>query len=392
MAFLLLAIILGNNQNLFGSLLITVCYGFFSGWQRSMVYANGMGQSIFRNCLYSCFYWVELTMGAAVLEYFDRELAKKTLNFAKFFCLLSCLTTILGNITIPGATRMSSSFSDEEFPFYIYNMGAYSFIYAIAIFISIAIFMYRSSNNNKDKQSKTWLFLSFLIGTCVVFSQYLTAIAIACMSIFVFGKEESVWKIIVKLVTVFLIAYCSISVISRVLITLSVILSNNGMDSLANRIRGMGLLLGTNQRSGDVGSRIYLYSISLQHFLNNPLFGLIGQLGFRRASYHTTAQLLNMGTNSVMAVGQHSDFFDLLGGSGIVGTIPFILTVFSYFKKVFVESKSDGVKTLVVVVVIQYLLYCVFDHAFSCFDVSVIAFAMPAVVVSYRNFEKCADE
>ena len=383
--FLVIAILLAKELHLVLFFIATVFFGVFSGWVRSMVYANGMGKSIISNCLGSVAYWSQMALGYCALVFLKGGQAKKLIIFARNTCIFSCITTIVVNIIIPGATRVSASFDTVDFPYYKYNAGAYSFIYSIVFFLTIALFLSAAKRGSyvfNDK--KRWVITSILIVVTIFFSQYMTAIAIAALSFFIFGKEDN-WVKFLKMLFVVIFFVLFSNIITSLFKAFADKASNNGMSLLSERLLGISAFAGSGQSKGDVGSRVYLYWVSLQHFLKNPLFGLIGTLNFHRARYHTASELLNLKVGKIMAVGQHSDIIDLLGGSGLFGIIPFIVILSAYYKTIKSYIIKNSTANLLFVIAVQYLLYGVVDHSFSCFDVALVVFVVPALVIIEEN-------
>ena len=78
----------------------------------------------------------------------------------------------------------------------------------------------------------------------------------------------------------------------------------------------------------------------------------------------------------VNSVGQHSDIVDLLGGGGILCFIPFVLVMRYYWKNVRSHIKNNVLLTYAFIGFLQYLIYGIVDHSFSCVDVALVVFIL----------------
>lgn len=377
--FLFAALAMGKKRRLITYAALIVFFGVFSGWQRSMVYANGMETSILSNCIVSVCYWSQLILGYSAIEYIDFYQAERIINFSKVLCVLSCVTTIIGNFVIPGITRASANFSETDFGFYIFNIGTYSFIYAIVFFVPTLLFLRR--NGIEERNNRKINVVVLLIILCIVFSQFFAAFVLLFISLLAINCNRNLFLKIFLITLGAVFCILLLRSVTDYIIILCNRLSAVGMGQLAERLRGMVYLLKSNTTFGDVAARMHLYRVSWQHFLHNPFLGLIGRLGFNRAPQYTASEMLGMSVESIMAVGQHSDIIDLLGGSGLLGCFPFVFVMFRFLKRMIFHAETKRMKNLFIIILIQYIIYGFVDHAFSCLDVSIITFVMPAILL-----------
>lgn len=195
---------------------------------------------------------------------------------------------------------------------------------------------------------------------------------------------------LVLAILLFLI-FLFIEPISRVLNELSVLAGNRGMSDLQERLYGLYSLLATGNRTGDVGARLYLYQLSITHFINNPLLGVVGTLGFTRAQYVPVVAILNDYSNTLF-VGRHSDIVDLLGGGGLIVFVPFLAIMIWFFKTVRRNAKNTESLKYVFVAYIMFFVYGLFDHSFSCGDVSFTFFVLVPMLTKLELENSLLDE
>ncbi len=358
--------------------LLLNAFAVFMALVRSMVYANGIVESIPTNIAESIMYWSCVIEGVYALSYFDANDAGKLFKTALILIGLSSVTSIIGTILFPSAIRSTMWFTVEEFEYYKYNIGAYSYVYAIVFMIAPMIYLLNTPEARKNVINKRLLAVIIIeVIINIVLSQFMAAFIVAFLSIILLFKTKNVKRLAGILVVLALASFMFITPIGHLLGKLAEIAGNRGYADLYERLNGLSRLLIAGSSYGDVWARVSLYRVSISHFLKNPFLGLIGINGFHRASFYKTYMMLGVDPSTVNSVGQHSDIVDLLGGGGIICFIPFVLVIRYYWKTVSSYIKNNGALLRYIFVgLLQYLLYGVVDHSFSCVDVALVVFVL----------------
>lgn len=382
-ALVTFAVISLNDRKLWKVFIGVFSFAMFLGFLRSMVYSNAIVESIPMNLAHSLLYWFTVVEGYYVLNYLNADRCRRLLCLTATLISFSCFTCIIGSILFPGAIRSSADFSETDFQYYIYNMGAYGYIYAILFFIPILLFYIKNKSCflfKHNNMMKLYLLLGCIIST-IFLSQFFTAISLAIIGLLgFFILQNNFLRFQKKLVkySIFCVAFLFFS--SPIVGVLAKIFSSNDFSALAERLYGVYQVLndGFSAATNDVGARIFLYSLGIRHFFSNPLFGLWGELGFQRASYNNTRELLEM--NVSMSVGQHSDILDLIGGSGLFGFIPFAWFLFWFWRQNKTKANTEYSKGTAFISMIMYIIYGIFDGSFACFDVALSVFVLVPMV------------
>ncbi len=353
-------------------------FAVFIAIVRSLVYANGIEESIATNIMYSVMYWSCVIEGVYALSYFDGNDARKLFRTALILIGISSISSIIGTILFPRAIRSTVSFLVEEFAYYKYNIGAYSYVYAIVFMLIPLFYLFKMPEERKNIADKRLLaVIIFEVAVNIILSQFMAAIIVALLSVVALLKTKNIRRLAIVLAAIVFAIYLFTEPVGLLLARIAEFAGNRGYHDLHERFNGLSRLLIVGNAYGDIGARISLYRISISHFLQNPLFGLIGVNGFRRATFYKTVKMLDIGIPSMVnSVGQHSDIVDLLGGGGIICFIPFILVIRYYWKSFRAYIKSSTLLRFSFIGLLQYLLYGVVDHSFSCVDVALVVFVL----------------
>lgn len=208
--------------------------------------------------------------------------------------LTTCITTILGTYTYDYPCRELATPNNPDLDnlYKSKNIGGYGFIYYLLLLIPILIGKIRK---NRGKLEITVLLAS--IG-CVIRSEYTTALLIMFVtfggSLYIISKN-----IFIKLGAV-IVGVVVIFFLEDILIWAGSAFGESSF-FVEQRINMLLDYNSTGQTDGDMAERQELYMLSLNSFLNNPLFG-----GMFSPKTH---------------VGGHSEVLDYLGHSGLVGLL-----------------------------------------------------------------------
>lgn len=372
-----IAVVLKKDTLLWKTYVLVNLFALFMATIRGLVYSNGTVESVMMNCANSVLYWICLLEGYFVLRFFEAKTSIKMLKNILPIVAFTSITSSVYTMIFPGVIRESTAFHVEDFGYYKYNVGAYSYVYSI-VFLFTVLFFFIKENKNFPLFKKSYLFFVLgIIALNILLSQFMTAIAVTAVSFLVFvskRRSKDVFKTIALCIVIFAVMYVPLT---KGLYELAIVTKDLGMSSLYERLMGIYTVLTTGITfSGDVGARIHLYLTSLIHVKDNVLFGLMGKLNFRRAVYYSVSQLLNHLPGDLLAVGQHSDLIDLLGGCGVLGTVPFVYMFSFFWKKIKKMANNNLCHKYLCICGIQYIIYGLFDHSFSCADVAFTIFVV----------------
>ena len=248
----------------------------------------------------AAYYWIFLCFG---LLYLTQAVERDTVRFVYYVILsiifFTCITTTIGLIANPHASRLLASTSVQDY--YESNIGGFGFIYSI-IFIAPVLLLI--SYNTKDIFSL--LTLIAVIGVTIL-SQYTTAILLLILLIggtFVFGfslsskqKKRRIF-VLLAIVVIFLI---SAKLIGNLFFVIARNINYPGLSFLRFRLYEVGESLTSLSPTGGAYDRFVRFSRSFEQFLKSPLLGT--------------------SVNNRRGLGGHSTFFDILGGTGILGAL-----------------------------------------------------------------------
>lgn len=274
------------------------------------------------------------------LLYYRRDIGLSVSNLIVFFFIITIITTIIGVLRFPSASRFLATgelgTSNERILYSLANIGGYTFVYSVLFLSPLLFFAFRKKVINP-------LIFICLLGLLFVFfytTEYTIAIVLFSVSTVFFLLKKNI-----KVSTIFLFAVIGLiilivlfEVISDILFFLS---KNISSTSISERLEAMaggkyGLL-----NSDD--NRVELYLMSLKFFLTYPIEGVAGK-GF--------------------SVGGHSFFLDFIAEFGILGLFEIIILYAEIFI-VFIHpfSKCDGYAYLVYIF-LETILFSIINAEF----------------------------
>lgn len=362
-----------SSLNLWCRLLIIIIFSIFNALIRVYANANGIDADtdFLMFTVVAICYWLTLYEGEYVSKYYDSMFAGKIIRLILGLLTFSCLTTIIGNLIFPEITRASASSSEAIN--YWYNIGSYGFCYAAGFLIPTVVILIRT----KIISRKCYVVVLLLFLVPIV-CQFFTSIVISIIGLTMTMVNPKYYKrlIIIVVFFCFLCLCIPLSVWGSLLQIVANVIASLGNEILYERIDGLAQLLSTGVTYGDAHARFALYEMSLTHFIKNPILGLIGEKGFVRM-HPTPYDLIWLGDGADVSVGRHSDFIDLIGGGGLVGFIPFALLLTNHFRKFAKIFRNSATKTLLLILIMQYVVYGIVDHAFSNYEVAFSVFVVP---------------
>ncbi len=215
-------------------------------------------------------------------------------NLLELLLIIEIITTCIGNIIFPMASRLLASPLEVEQNriFQMANIGGYGFIYALVIVLPMFIYRY------KEKRNLKYLIIMIGISLTIAFANYMTAVVLSLtllyFSLSLTSKKGRFWGLVV-----IAIIYCLGDTILESILTLSANALSSDNHIMSERLANIHEYITEGSTSGDMGYRDELRNSSWFAFLSSPIWGnLIGNFS---------------------TLGLHSEFIDWLGGTGLFG-------------------------------------------------------------------------
>ncbi len=201
-------------------------------------------------------------------------------GLAKFIFLLlilTIITTIIGLIRFPGASRILATINNSQDADYVLyswnNIGGYEFVYICVLLYPILILAY------KRRRIKLLWTIAFAVALffLVFLSEYATALILFIVSSCLFFLRKDVG---IKGIAIFaIIGVLAVVFLSDVFADFLRWLADQlGSNVLTERL--YSLAGGRTGLENSESERIFLYRESLNTFLNNPLFGTMFSGGY----------------------------------------------------------------------------------------------------------------
>lgn len=238
--------------------------------------------------------------------------------------LFTSITTYFGCIVYPGASR-TLAVTEEDMGSDIYamykmaNIGNLSFTYSLVLLIPQVIEMYKLRIVNPLLP----IVMLIILTITILETEYTAALLLMLVSFLLILlpanlKRKHLWPLLIGVIALFFDVKV---LIGDFLIWASSTISS---DTMAVRLYDLGqtFTMGTDYvGEGDVVSRMELYEMSLNSFMNSPIWGGVGK------------------------VGGHSLFIDTLGRYGIIGLLVIGLSYkksWEHFYKPFADQPYYG--------------------------------------------------
>lgn len=306
-------------------------------------------------------FWMPLLYAEPLMES-SPSTKKKIFRIYLLFFSVEIITTLIGNLMFPMASRDLASTQDiiQNRLYQMMNIGGYGFIYALVL--SLPIWIYLSKFINK----KYVLYVLFSLGVIAVAS-YMTAIALALLTIVVSlarsPKRAIIWGAMMMIVFI-----VSENFLAGWLNNLSEMLYSSDNHILGERISNISTAVFSGETTGDMGYRDELRNSSFEAFWSSPLYGnLLG-------SYKT--------------LGLHSEFVDWLGGMGLFGVFFAIIVLQNRIRRYISDFKktrmSFYVKTMFLVCFVLGFLNLITTAP----EFSTALFILPVLMMSITTQQK----
>ena len=267
--------LLGMGKKLIKPLLpiaIFLILDFIWGW----ISGGPFGFASFLYGMLQFFIWPLLVI--AIIKSRDIQFAKFLL-FVVFLCyVLTGVTTYIGCVLYPGATRELASLyslnnSEKIELYHSLNIGGFDFIYSLVLLVPLFIFLIKYKSTNF---SIKFLSITSIVGLVLVVlkSEYTTALlclllGISCFFIISKKGDISFLPTLVCVVIFFIIFDTSVGSLFYYLS------SQIGSEIVSSRLEGLAdIINGYNSNEIDIDKRQDLYLLDLNLFLSSPIWGV----------------------------------------------------------------------------------------------------------------------
>lgn len=274
-----------------------------------------------------------------------RSLIKKIVFVAIIGFVITAVTSFIGLLTYPDAARwlatVASSKDDRLIFLQKQNIGGYEIVYSIVILFPMIVCLY--------KQRVINLALTIIITgafTCyLIQAQYAMALMMFFLSFILFfiSKNLSVKKLIISLIFLLLAYFLFSGTMANLFQWLANIVNSK---TLADRFAYISSLIrGVADTNNELSMRPKLYELSIQSFLQKPIFG-----------WWATKRYAN---------GGHSFFLDFLANFGILGGISMFVVIRHLFKKLYHPFRGTYIYAYMLWSFLLYMFVATFNTATS---------------------------
>lgn len=235
-----------------------------------------------------------------------------------FAIVITAITTIIGTIRFPEASRTLATIANSEDPESIKyswnNIGGYEFVYTCVLLYPVLILAYKQ----KKISRVTFLFLFLLLLTLIIFAEYTIALLLFMITsiLFFIGKKASTSQLLITGIVMFAIFLLFQPAFEKFFLWLADIFESKVFNERLTALAG-----GVNGIENSESNRIDLYRKSLYAFAKSPVFG-------------------NM-FNRSFAGGGHSFILDILANYGILGGGALLLIYRNVYRNFFAPFKNE---------------------------------------------------
>jgi len=303
-------------------------------------------------------FWMPLLYFKPLVEASD-ETKHKIFKMYLVFFSIEMLTTLIGNIIFPMASRELASTQDiiQNRIYQTMNIGGYGFIYALALSLPMWVYLYRYVN-------KMYAFFIIFGIITIAASSYMTAIALSLIALVVSiaktPKRAIVWGVLLALIFITAETY-----LANILNSISESLYASDNHILGERISNISTAVLSGESTGDLGYREELRNSSMDAFWASPLLGnLVG---------------------SFKTLGLHSEFVDWLGGTGIIGVALIVVILQKPIRKFIAYFRKTRLSYYVKIQLSICLVLGFLNLITTAPEFSIALFILPVVIASLTN-------
>lgn len=336
------------------------CFAFFSFFW-SLTRKNQP-----KSVLYLFYYFSSLCylFGGMVLSRSkDRSLITFLVYFISCIYIVTAITTIAGLCIYPQATRelaretaydASENIDELKSTYRLMNIASWSQAYGMLFVVPTSLAIW------KRKKSLLFLVQFVLVLIMIVMSQITFAIILAFVTaLFACISTDNKAKLLIVVICLTIVLCLCLLNLENILAWIIKFSENNSLNFLTEKITDLKRLLIDKSTEGDARSRFELYQVSLNTFIQNPLFGI---------------SLSNVYVDEKI-IGFHSDFFDMLGSFGILGGCIIIVLLFGYGR--FITRTDRTSQSLLINVFLCFIVLSILNPVLNSPQILLGAFAYP---------------
>ncbi len=326
-------------------LMITICY---------------FGKSYYKFSEYISYFTISyLFWGALVYAYtiqsWEGFRKRRVLRFLMLTIIATMITTFIGNLVYPEASRILADVSRDNATLYLsYNIGPYGFIYGLVVTLPFLFWMNRR---------KKWYLLLIILAFAVLFvTQYSLAIliAIAAAIVMLLVPDGKIMKVIgVSLLMVLAFAIFT-PVLDILLSKLLELFESMGLTVLSNRFGSISDLLIENNLTGGALIRTELYMKSVTAWAQSPIIG-------------------NIFAEYPRSLGGHSEILDLMGSGGLISLSIFTALLVPHMKR-FKSGRETNLSVYKRYSFIIFIIIACVNTVFVSGMIAIPAFLMPELL------------
>lgn len=326
-------------------LMITICY-FGKG-----VYTYAEYISYFTT---SYLFWGALVY-AYTIQSWEGFRKRRVLRFLMLTIIVTMLTTFIGNLVYPEASRILADISRDNADLYLSrNIGPYGFIYGLVVMLPFLFWM--------NRRRKRYLLLIILAFAALFVAQYSLAIlvAVAATIVMLIAPDGKAVKIIGVTLGMLLAFAIFTPVLDALLNKIRDMFESMGLTVLSDRFVSVSDLLIDNNLTGGALTRTELYMKSLTAWGKSPIIG-------------------NIFAEYPRSLGGHSEIFDLLGSGGLIGLSIFTASLIPHMKR-FKSGKETNLSVYKRYSFILFIIIALFNPVFVSGMISIPAFLLPELL------------
>ena len=256
-----------------------------------------------------------------LMRYANGKTLKRMLIFIGVSYMITAITTYIGNIIFPLASRTIVSTEDvnQVNTYRLYNIGGFNIIYAFVLLLPVVIYMMR----DKILPLFWGIIVLIVILATILESEYTTALLVSTLtlvSLFLMRKRLSSKSVLALLAGIIIVVILFDQYIFPQMSRLIGVFEGEQINQKLRELSEFSV--GQEAYEGDLGARYNFYKLSIESFANNPIWG-----------------------SKEAALSGHSLILDTLGQSGLVGLFCLIVMyaqIFRSFYKPFKKTNFYG--------------------------------------------------
>lgn len=344
------------------SVIMIIAYNAFYHVQKTITFL------FFTMDSYAIFFVRLLISVLPCMFFVDFNEIKETKLFKFLFIVIIAFNTFFTFRAVrvyPDAIRARKTmeyWGEEEL---LFGTPGYAMIYGMAICFPVLLQKCKSA---PAKSFDKWMYIicTVMVAYMIIVSQYATALIITILGTFLFAilNMKPYRKIGFVFTFVFAVLFIRLTGIDVMLLN-SLAESVNG--TWAEKLHDLAETFSSGMAIGSVEGRGDLYTLSLQAFKESPFFG----------------KMLRATTR----IGGHATAIDILGLAGLIGFIPFILTILFNFKRIKNTCDYNKNKSAIIACTVEFLFLVFSKNIITSLPIFFAFFVLVPFLLKLKNEE-----